>query len=885
MSLRHALFSGSVFLLILCLCAPLPAQLFPVPLRINMGGPEVVDSQGRVWLGDGFGPGDALNIRPDDAGGANTLSLGQWFCGGVLEPFGFNSAHPGDQEIFGSIRWDDGNADAIPYLLELPIPNGSYLVNLYFYENCCPNRHYSASLEGAVVDPDISHGGCTPGRRSFDNIAVADESLSISILPCLDPACPGGGDANSILSAIEVVVAGCGDPAAKQCASGLACPTDAAGVVTGTWSPGKCITYTGYELRRDGEMIQNLPGDATQFTDTPANRYTEYELVPAVAAGEPPCPALRAPAVSPGIPFEIPLRLNMGGPTLVDRKGQKWIGDGGPGADFLQIRPDDAGGSFTLTPAQWGLPPLGAIERFGFNSSHSADREIFGSIRWDNGGDMNSYQLDLPVPNGDYLVNLYFFEACCPQRHFQVHVQGQAIDADLSMAEYQSPNTGRLSVENTMVTGGLLNVTLLPLAAPCPAGLDCNAILSALEVLPSGPPSTCPNSLSCAIADGKVTGAWNAGENVIVTGYKLYRNGALLGTLPANATSFEDQVGCQRASFYEVEPLNDDPDFFCPGQRMTCTVVDENCRFDMPLRINMGSVSAYDSQGNLWLGDGTGPDPLGIRPNDAGGANIIGDFVGGNTKPASYAALGFDASNAGDRTIFNSIRWDFGADVPVPIDYALELPVAPGVYDVSLYFNEGCCPNRHAQIEIEGAIADDDVSAWDFDPAADRFAVPPIPAGPGFLGRLNFPNIVVGDGSLSIRLLPCPTCFEPLGGIDTNPILNALEVFHIPSEELQLAGDSDRDGSLGISDIIGYLKLQFPGFFLLDRQPTELPCDGGLAGAGNLAVLDINGDGRIDMSDAIYEAMYLFTGGRPPVQGLKCMVPPSGNCKAHPSCQ
>jgi hypothetical protein len=45
-----------------------------------MAGPEVEDFNRNVWLGDEFGVGDALNIRPVDANGTNhhaELMLGQ----------------------------------------------------------------------------------------------------------------------------------------------------------------------------------------------------------------------------------------------------------------------------------------------------------------------------------------------------------------------------------------------------------------------------------------------------------------------------------------------------------------------------------------------------------------------------------------------------------------------------------------------------------------------------------------------------------------------------------------------------------------------------------------------------------------------------------------
>ncbi|MBI4605970.1 MAG: hypothetical protein HY721_28735 [Planctomycetes bacterium] len=47
---RRVLSAGVVFLVAAAVAAPLGA--LDVPLRIKMGGPGVVDSFGRTWLGD-----------------------------------------------------------------------------------------------------------------------------------------------------------------------------------------------------------------------------------------------------------------------------------------------------------------------------------------------------------------------------------------------------------------------------------------------------------------------------------------------------------------------------------------------------------------------------------------------------------------------------------------------------------------------------------------------------------------------------------------------------------------------------------------------------------------------------------------------------------------
>ena len=72
---------------------------------------------------------------------------------------------------------------------------------------------------------------------------------------------------------------------------------------------------------------------------------------------------------------------------------------------------------------------------------------------------------------------------------------------------------------------------------------------------------------------------------------------------------------------------------------------------------------------------------------------------------------------------------------------------------------------------------------------------------------------------------------------------------------------------MDIGDIIHGIKLLFPGFNLLDRTPATPPCG---TAEGNFAVLNVNGDGSINISDIIYMANCLFMSGPPPVQGYEC---------------
>ncbi|MBI4586787.1 MAG: hypothetical protein HY717_22460 [Planctomycetes bacterium] len=103
---------------------------------------------------------------------------------------------------------------------------------------------------------------------------------------------------------------------------------------------------------------------------------------------------------------------------------------------------------------------------------------------------------------------------------------------------------------------------------------------------------------------------------------------------------------------------------------------------------------------------------------------------------------------------------------------------------------------------------------------------------------------------------------------------------HVDGQVVSVAGrrrpgDCNRDGAAGVADVVCYLRLFFPGFFLLTRGAPETPCGGGLADSKNAAILNVNGDLQVDLSDVIYLAIHLFLGGPPPVQGMDC-VPVAG---------
>jgi hypothetical protein len=86
-----------------------------------------------------------------------------------------------------------------------------------------------------------------------------------------------------------------------------------------------------------------------------------------------------------------------------------------------------------------------------------------------------------------------------------------------------------------------------------------------------------------------------------------------------------------------------------------------------------------------------------------------------------------------------------------------------------------------------------------------------------------------------------------------------------PVGGLQLPGDVNQDAVLDISDAVRGLFLLF-----VDAE-LPLPCSGDDPHAGgNLALLDVTGDGRADLSDPVAILNFLFQGGAAPALGTSC---------------
>jgi hypothetical protein len=141
---------------------------------------------------------------------------------------------------------------------------------------------------------------------------------------------------------------------------------------------------------------------------------------------------------------------------------------------------------------------------------------------------------------------------------------------------------------------------------------------------------------------------------------------------------------------------------------------------------------------------------------------------------------------------------------------------------------------------------------------------------PGTGLRWTIDDVDLADGGEDVLIPGLPPGAHRIGlrVTDSDGLLATAEVTVTvgPPHGRQRPADVNGDGKLDISDAIGLLDYLFVG-----AQIHVLPCGNGMAtDPSNLLLLDSNGDGQIDVSDGVRVLHALFLGGAPPRLGWGC---------------
>ena len=147
-----------------------------------------------------------------------------------------------------------------------------------------------------------------------------------------------------------------------------------------------------------------------------------------------------------------PIRVNCGGPSFTDSKGQVWQADTG----------FSGGTEETISGVVAG----------------TSDPLLFEDYRWNPSG------YSFAVPNGSYHVNLYFVEAnpraeVPGARVFSVSLQSISAFANLDIFAEAGANAALIKTSNVTVSNGTINIGFTAVSGLRPK-------ISAIEIVPGG---------------------------------------------------------------------------------------------------------------------------------------------------------------------------------------------------------------------------------------------------------------------------------------------------------------------------------------------------------------------------------------------------------------
>jgi hypothetical protein len=227
-------------------------------------------------------------------------------------------------------------------------------------------------------------------------------------------------------------------------------------------------------------------------------------------------------AAQPG--YHYLYRINCGGPAYTDHLGQAWL------ADQPRISPA-TWGSESWTREFPGINPFFASQRRTFDPVRgTADGPLFQDFRY--GREQLRYAF--PVPDGEYLVELYFAEPwlgtgggldCTGWRLFDVAVNGQTVLHDLDIWKEAGHDQALKKTVKARVTGGEL-VLSFPHVASGQALISAIAIAS-LDASAKAAPAPQPLISNLRVTNSAETADWSS-QAWLDTGVAAY-TGEIVG--------------------------------------------------------------------------------------------------------------------------------------------------------------------------------------------------------------------------------------------------------------------------------------------------------------------------------------------------------------------
>lgn len=180
--------------------------------------------------------------------------------------------------------------------------------------------------------------------------------------------------------------------------------------------------------------------------------------------------------IQPQKGYNYNYRVNCGGPEMKDHLGNHWL------ADAHKIS-DTSWGSLSWTDSFKQLPDFYASQRVTFDPIKKTKNDaLFQNFRYGT----NQLKYDFPVPNGEYLVELYFIEPwygtgggldCTGWRLFDIAINSQTVlkdfdiwsevghDTALKKTFLVTATNGKISIDFPNVSSGQAIISAIAIAS------------------------------------------------------------------------------------------------------------------------------------------------------------------------------------------------------------------------------------------------------------------------------------------------------------------------------------------------------------------------------------------------------------------------------------
>ncbi len=250
------------------------------------------------------------------------------------------------------------------------------------------------------------------------------------------------------------------------------------------------------------------------------------------------------------------------------------------------------------------------------------------------------------------------------------------------------------------------------------------------------------------------------------------------------------------------------------------------------------------------------------HPLDEGGGTEFIELL--NTTDATIDLSGWTLSGVSD--FFEDRAWRFPSGTTIDAgDFALVVPIDPEEFRARHDVDElvpilgpfgGALDNGGERLRLRRPLRQDETTRETIDEVR-------------FNDRAPWPEEADGTGPSLERIHASSYGRDPeswAASLEDGGTPGRTNSTAIEDGGLQRPGDLNQDLVLDLTDGIGILGHLFGGL------AVEYPCDDGSPdGASNIALLDSNGNGGVELADAIHLFQYLFQGGPAHALGIECV--------------